>query len=244
MNPSLLTDIEAYVRTNIKRFHESRLNSLEKVNLKQLLQRKNPYLSKVKNLGIAADFVKSILDAHVSSSEETLFGDWLEGLAIFINQQVYGGKKSSTSGIDLEFDRDGVRYIVSIKSGPNWGNHDQIKKMVQNFDQARRTLKTSGAKLNVEAVNGCCYGKSNSELKPGNYYKYCGQRFWEFISGRESLYVELIKPLGTEAKVRNDEFIKNYNALINKLSLEFSSEFCNQKGEIDWQKVVEFNSSV
>ena len=31
-------------------------------------------------------------------------------------------------GIDLEFDKDGVRYIVTIKSGPNWGNSSQIGK--------------------------------------------------------------------------------------------------------------------
>jgi len=243
MNPSLITDIEAYVETNIKNFHDSRLHSLEKVKLKQLLQRKNPYLYKAKNLGIASGFVKCILDAHLSSSEETLFGDWLEGLAIFINQKVYGGKKSSTSGIDLEFDRDGVRFIVSIKSGPNWGNSDQVKKMVQNFDKARRTLKTSGSKVPIEAVNGCCYGRCKPDLKPGNYYKYCGQKFWEFISGQINFYVDLIKPLGTQAKARNEEFTESYNALVNRLAIEFASEFCTRKGEIDWTKVVKFNSS-
>ena len=36
-----------------------------------------------------------------------------------------------------------IRYIVSIKSGPKWGNSSQIKKMVQNFKQAKRVLATT-----------------------------------------------------------------------------------------------------
>lgn len=243
MNPSLIKEIEKYVGDNIKTYHANRLASLEKVNLHRLLKRKNPYLYKVKNVGIATEFIKSILDAHLSSSEETLFGDWLEGLAIFVNQQVYSGKKSSTQGIDLEFDQDGVRYLVSIKSGPNWGNSDQIKKMKLNFEKAIKTLKTSKSKLVVDAVNGCCYGKGESKIKTGNYYKYCGQKFWEFISGEANLYTDIIEPLGTEAKAQNDEFLKKYSALINRLSLEFSKEFCRKNGVIDWKKVVEFNSS-
>jgi hypothetical protein len=243
MNPSLIKEIEKYVKDNIKNYHTSRLSSLQSVNLKKLLSRKNPYLYKVKNIGIATDFVKCVLDAHLSSSEETIFGDWLEGLAIFVNQKVYSGKKSSTLGIDLEFDRDGIRYLVSIKSGPNWGNSDQIKKMMLNFEKAIKTIKTSNSKQIVEVVNGCCYGKSGKSLKTGNYYKYCGQKFWEFISGEESLYVDIIKPLGTGAKAQNDAFLENYNSLVNKLSQEFIRDFCKKNGSIDWEKVVKYNSS-
>ncbi|MFQ5560028.1 MAG: PmeII family type II restriction endonuclease, partial [Nitrospinota bacterium] len=81
----------------------------------------------------AGDFIKTILDAHLSSQEETLFGGFLEGLAIYICNQVYQGNKSSAEGIDLEFEKDSSKYIVSIKSGPHWGNSSQIKKMQDNF---------------------------------------------------------------------------------------------------------------
>jgi hypothetical protein len=73
----------------------------------------------------------------------------LEGLAIFINHKAFNGRKSSTPGIDLEFYKDNVRYIVSIKSGPNWGNSRQIKKMKTDFTQAKKTLRTSSSNLNV-----------------------------------------------------------------------------------------------
>jgi hypothetical protein len=78
----------------------------------------------------AGELVKQILDAYLSSQEETVFGDFLESLAIYVCSETYGGRKSATEGIDLDFEREGKRYIVSIKSGPNWGNSSQIKKML------------------------------------------------------------------------------------------------------------------
>lgn len=76
----------------------------------------------------ADEIIRGIVDAHISSNEETIFGDWLEGLAIFINSKVYGGRKSGIPGIDLEFDKNKARNIVTIKSGPNWGNSSQSQR--------------------------------------------------------------------------------------------------------------------
>ena len=183
-----------------------------------------------------------MVDAHVSSNEETIFGDWLEGLAIFINNKVYGGWKSGIKGIDLEFDKDRNRYIINIKSGPNWGNSSQISKMVTDFKTAKRTLRTSNSSVNIIAVNGCCYGRDNNPDK-GDYFKYCGQRFWEFISGNIDLFTEIIEPLGHKAKVKNDEFVQSYSQMINKFTFEFGKDFCDNKGAISWEKLVRFNSS-
>ena len=131
-----LKDVTAYVENNIHLFHSKRLQNLEKLKLTQILKRKNPYLFKAKNILTAQDLVKTLLNAHLSSQEETIFGDFLEGLAIYINQKVYSGNKSSAEGIDLEFDKDGIRYIIGIKSGPNWGNSSQINKLRDNFKKA------------------------------------------------------------------------------------------------------------
>jgi hypothetical protein len=242
MKSNIISEIEKYVSTNIGSFHSKRIQSLEKLKLKDILKRKNPYLFKAKNILTAHDIVKGILDAHLSSNEETIFGEWLEGLAIFINRKIYNGRKSGIVGIDLEFDKDNVRYIVNIKSGPNWGNRSQIDKMVSDFTSAKRTLKTSNSTLNVIAINGCCYGKDSRPYKKRDYYKYCGQEFWEFISGMNDLYLKIIKPLGNQAKKKNQEFIELYSNQINKFTMEFSSSFCTQTGSIDWDKLLKFNS--
>jgi hypothetical protein len=235
-----LNDVTVYVENNIGTFHSKRLQNLEKLKLKQILKRKNPYLFRAKNILNAYDLVKILLDAHLSSQEETIFGEFLEGLAVFICSEVYDGKKSAAEGIDLEFDRDNIKYIVSIKSGPNWGNSRQIKKMQDDFLKAKRILKTNNSVIHIISVNGCCYGKDNNPEK-GNYQKLCGQRFWEFISGKEHLYTEIIEPLGYKAKEREEKFLILYNQVISKFADEFTKDFCIDY-KIDWEKLVKFNS--
>ena len=236
-----ISDVKTYVEKNIGNFHANRLQNLRKLKLNQILKRKNPYLFKAKNILTAQDLVKTFLDAHLSSQEETVFGDFLEGLAIFINKRVYGGFKSSTEGIDLEFNKKEIRYIVSIKSGPNWGNSSQINRMRDNFKRAIRVLRTSNSQLHIVAINGCCYGRDNKPDKD-DYFKYCGQKFWEFISDNENLYVEIIEPLGHRAKEKNQQFLEEYSQIINRFTFEFGQKFCFE-GKIDWDALVKFNSS-
>jgi hypothetical protein len=237
-----LKEITQYVEENIGTFHQKRIAGLNDLKLKKVLGKKNPYLYKAKYILTAQDIIKSLTDAFISSQEETIFGDWLEGLAIFINQKVYQGRKSGIAGIDLEFDKDNIRYIVTIKSGPNWGNSRQVAGLIADFKTAKKTLRTSNSKINVVAVNGCCYGRDNNQDR-GDYFKYCGQKFWEFISGDNELYTKIIEPLGHQAKERNDDFMQSYAQMINKFTKEFADTFCLENGSIDWNKLVRFNSA-
>lgn len=234
-------DLIAFIELNIQIFHKKRLDGLLSLSLIKILKRKNPYLFKAKALDTAQDMVKSILDAHLSSQEEGIFGGFLEELAIFICGRVYKGKKSSAEGVDLELDKDGTRYVVSIKSGPNWGNSRQIAKMKDDFKKAKRILRTNNRGIKVSAIEGCCYGRDNNPDK-GDYHKLCGQRFWEFISGDEKLYANIIEPVGHKAKERNDKFQEDYAKVINRFTLEFMKDYCNKTGAIDWKKLVKFNS--
>lgn len=235
-------DIVKFVESNIQKFHDKRLQSLRTLNLKTVMLRKNPYLFKAKNQNTAYEFVKTIVDAHLSSQEEGIFGGFLEQLAVYICGSIYGGRKSSAEGIDLEFQNSGIIYLVSIKSGPNWGNSRQIAKMKEDFRKAKRILGTNTKGLKVVAINGCCYGKDNRPDK-GEYLKLCGQRFWEFISGDKNLYTKIIEPLGHKAKEKNEEFMLEYTKLINKFTFEFSKEYCDSDGSILWEKILQFNSS-
>ena len=235
-----LNDVINFVEDNIGEFHERRADSLLSLKLTQVLKRKNPYLFKAKNINDAHDLVKLILDAHLSSQEETIFGEFMEMLAIFVCGKVFGGRKSSAEGIDLEFTHGNIIYIVAVKSGPNWGNSSQIKRMVDNFKQAKRILRTSNNKANIQAVNGCCYGRENQPDKV-DYLKLCGQEFWEFISGNDSLFVDIVEPLGYRAKERNEEFFAEYSRILNLFTQEFMDDFCVD-GRIDWDELVQFNS--
>jgi len=241
MNSINTDDVRAYVKENIGSFHVNRLQSLKGLKLSNILRRKNPYLFKAKNILLAQDLVRILLDAYLSSQEEAIFGNFLEGLAIYINQRVYGGWKSSAEGIDLEFNKGGTRYIVAIKSGPSWGNSSQIRKMKEDFRKAQRTIRTSNSKIIIVAVNGCCYGRDNNPDK-GEYYKYCGQNFWEFVSGSQDLYLKVIKPLGYQARQKNAVFLTEYAQIVNRFTIEFSKNFVAD-GRIGWDALVRFNSS-
>jgi len=235
-----LQNVKKYIEENIGSFHVAREISLINLKLSKILLKKNPYLFKAKNIHTSEMFVRTLVDAYLSSQEETMFGGFLERLSIFVCSSVYGGKKSSAEGIDLEFEKNGILYIVSVKSGPNWGNSSQITKMKENFRKAKQRLKTDAPKRPIEAINGCCYGKV-AQTDKGEYHKIAGQEFWEFISNNNELYTEIIEPLGHKAKERNNDFLKKYYKLINNFSSEFSKEFCIDD-EINWKKIVQLNS--
>ena len=228
-------------------FYQIRLNNLSALHLTSVLKRKNPYLFKAKNIGQAGDLVKSIVDAFLSSQEETIFGNLLEGFAIYVSKTLHHGFKSELKSIDLEFERDGVYYIVGIKSGTSWGNSDQINKMRDNFKLARPTLRERGIQGEIVAVNGCVYGKDRVPFKTHadpekQYYKYAGQDFWQFISNDDRLYREIIVPIDQEARRKDEMFKQAYDAKVNEMTQQFTTNFMTADNQIDWLKLIDFVS--
>ena len=236
-----LKEVESFVNENIVIFHENKIKALEKQNLKNLLKKKNPYLFKAKNISLATDFVRNLLEATISSSEEKIFGDFLEELAIFISSKTCNGRKSSATGIDLEFNNNNIHYIVSVKSGPNWGNSSQQDKLEEHLKKAVSRLKQSKQGINVQPVLGICYGKTKTSYVRG-YMKVVGQNFWYLISEDKNLYTDIIEPIGYRAKKHNEDFLKEKNRVINRFTKLFIDEYCDDKGNIDWVEIVEFNS--
>ncbi|WP_374594399.1 PmeII family type II restriction endonuclease [Aquabacterium sp.] len=238
---SLLAEAKQFVADHIKaEFHDRRLARIEALKLDDVLKRKNPYLFKAKAVTSAPEMVRQILDANLSSSEETVFGEFLEKLAIFVCQRVYGGVKPATNGIDLDFTREGIRYLVSIKSGPNWANAPAKRRMLQDFGAARKII---GHKAALMFVNGCCYGRDAKPFKAkDNYLKLCGQDFWFLISNESNMYHEIVEPLGAKAKERNDEFNEAYGRALTRFTKAFTNSFCTEDGAINWPAIVDLTS--
>jgi len=240
MNPLCLDEVNVYANENIVSFHQKRIKSLESLKLNKLLK-KNPYLFRAKNITTAGDLMNGLLDAFLSSSEEKLFGDFLEDLAIFVASQTCNGHKSTAPGVDLEFENKGIYYIVSVKSGPNWGNSSQQSKLAEDLQKAVVRVKQSQHGANVQPVLGICYGKTRTSYLRG-YLKVVGQNFWYLISENEDLYTDIIEPIGYRAKEHNDAFDKEKASVVNRFTKEFIDRFCDDTGAIDWVKLVGFNS--
>jgi hypothetical protein len=240
MNPLNLDAVQTYVNENIVDFHQRKIKSLEELQLEKLLN-KNPYLFKAKNITTANELITNLLDAFLSSSEEKLFGDFLEGLAIFIAQTTCNGHKSTAPGVDLELFNKNVHYIVSVKSGTNWGNSSQQNKLEQDLKTAVARVKQAQRGANVQPVLGICYGKTKTSYLRG-YLKVVGQNFWYLISENKDLYTDIIEPIGYRAKEHNETFLVEKGKVINRFTRLFLDKFCDEAGVINWGKLVEFNS--
>ena len=252
----LLQTVQDYVEVNIGAFHEKRLDTVRNKNLDDILRRKNPYLFKAKSQTVI-QMMTGIMDAFLSSQEEGLFGTFLEGVAVLVASEVYGGNKpeaGTLTGIDLVFERDDNIYIVEIKSGPNWGNSSQVARMLRNFRDAMSSLQPLYPGQSVIPVNGCMYGKGRKPQKEGKikeagrvvdivpYWKLCGQDFWNLISDDPELYTLIIEPLGYRARKRNTAFQEEYNNFLNRLVRDFLNRYCNENGSIAWDELTRFVS--
>lgn len=210
--------------------------------MRDLLKKKNPYLFRAKNILTAQELIEALLDAKLSSSEEEIFGTFLENLALYVAQKTLEASKSSGPGIDFEYTKDNTRFLVSIKSGVNWGNSSQWQALEHDFKTASRVLSQSTHVSNVFCILGICYGKARTTIKRGIIRQICGQNFWYMISGDEDFYTEIIEPLGHKAKELNHEFLVKKAELINRFTKQFIGDFCDKRGRIMWDEVVKYNS--
>lgn len=242
MKEIALKDVADYVEKHIGEFHKSRIASLKSTRLNNLLSKKNPYLFKAKNILTAENIVLSFLDAKLSSSEEEIFGQFLEKLAIFVASKTLNGIKSKRQGIDLEYETRKAHYLINIKSGLSWGNADQWRALKNNFEVATNEIRLKENKREVICFIASCYGKARTTMKKGMITQVCGQNFWFMISGKPDFYTEIIKPIGHKAKERNEEFLEEKAKIINTFTKQFIADFCDRNGQVDWDKLVKFNS--
>ncbi len=237
-------DLVGFLQTALQRYRKQQIKKLHELKTRDLLRRKNPYLFRFKRCRYPQDLAIAWVEAYLSSSEETKFGHFLEEVAIWICGQAFGGRKSATGGIDLEFERDGCLYLVAIKSGPNWGNADQKAKMRQNFKTAQIRLRQDRSmhQRPIQAVNGCCYGRTHQEDQ-GDYLKLCGQRFWELISGDPDMYMHVLAVLGEAADEVNGVIDQERCEITNRIAEEIARDFTTSDDRLDWLRLLQFVSA-
>jgi hypothetical protein len=128
-------DLFAYIEETIPDFHAARLASLGRLKLRDLVRSKNPYLFRAKNVLVASELVQGFMAAHLSSQEEGIFGTFLEKLAIYVATTLWRGQKSPAEGIDLDATIRGGRYLITIKSGPDWGTAVKLRECAIIFGE-------------------------------------------------------------------------------------------------------------
>ena len=130
-----------------------------------------------------------------------------------------------------------MRYLISVKSGKNWGNSSQYKALRQHFADAIKVLKQSKHSGDIQPTLGICYGRSKT-LNNGVYLRIAGQNFWHLLSGDPELYTSIIEPLGFDAQKHDDLFKEQKSSSLNRMTGEFITQFCDPSGAIDWTRLV------
>ena len=234
-------EVIAAIANGLDNFYKSLIDKTNKLDIKKIMKRKNPYLYRAKALQNANDIVSSVLDAFVTSSEETIFGNcFFEPLAIAAS----GGSKALAEGVDIMIEKkeENTIYAVAVKSGTSVFNADSKKRQEQNFAAAAKLAKQ--AKARYEAIIGYGYGKKRMTGKgvPKMYQELAGQEFWAELTGEEDFYLKIIQFMGELPEQYLEDYQKSYNNAMNRLLKQFTTEFCKDTGEIDWDKLVKFNS--
>lgn len=239
MNPD---ELEQIVKDGLQRFYERRIASLASLRPADLLRRKNPYLLKALGLENAFDLVAELLRQHVTASDETIFGDaFVEPIALAVS----GGKKSSAKGVDIEVETDTTYKAISVKSGPNVFNSSQVAQMNRQFDELRKRLDTYLRQVGkyFDPILGASYGRKDSASTSARKYRLvAGQAFWQELTGDPEFYLKLIQLMRDYPREHRRAFEAEWNRTVNRLGRYVLTEFTDEDGNIDWEKLVEFNS--
>lgn len=221
----------------IEDVYNSRIKNLEGLNIDRLIKNKNPYLFRLKGLNDCEAFVKSVLAAYVSSSEESSMGKFFEELVI----RMSGGQKSVGEGIDVTIDTPKVLYAIEVKSSPHVFNSNSKKRQQQNFTAASRRFKVEGKEF--RQIVGYGYGyKFSPPDENKTYYEYGGREFWTELTGDDYFYIKIMECFDEVPPEFPRRLEEAYSKAEEKLIDEFRSKFCSPDGKVDWERLLMFVS--
>jgi len=233
---------EAEIDDVVTGFTEGLKTKLEELggNPMSLLSRKNPFLFRVRGREEADGFAWSMVDALLSSSEETKFGSIFEKCAEIACRHGKNGRKSGIEGIDIGYSEGaGKRVLIQVKSGKNWGNSSQKKQLKQNFERASRVLKQGGSVKDVRCIEGISYGRKERKHL-GSHERIVGAHFWQEISGWEGLYSGLMAAVGKHA----GNGLQDAKSDTVEKVVEFMKEknLVDREDRINWENLISFLS--
>lgn len=99
-------------------------------------------------------------------------------------------------------------------------------------------------KKQFDAMVGHCYGKVQAKPSDNKIYRdSSGQAFWEELTGDAGFCKKIINLMRDDVIAKHrEEYIAAWDKAFNKYIREFTTDFCDEEGAIDWGKLVEFNS--
>lgn len=233
-------ELEQIIAGCLESFYNSRLIGLERLSLRKVLAKKNPYLYRALGVEKASEIVEQNLAAFVISSDETIFGNcFFEPIARIAS----GGKVSDAEGVDFTMEFEDRYLSVAVKSGPNWGNRDQHKRQSTNFDSLRSRLYK--IQKQFDPLVGQAYGRQSSEpTENSRFRRRSGQAFWQEITGDSDFYLKLVRLMRDVPAQNRPKYRALWDQAVNRFTAEFIRDFCDSAGAINWEKLVALCSAL
>lgn len=221
------------VKRCLEEYFTSVETKLDSINLGSLLLKRNPYLLRVTTSSVKESMMR-LVEYSLFKSEETFFGKFFEDVAKFILSEngfvVEDGPAGST---DIFASKKLYDMTISVKSGPDWCNNDQLVQMIDHF-------RDRGV---GELINGCGYGRDDKPEKTKSgvtYKKLCGQRFWTVISDDINMYIKIMRAID-EVMPSFEEAVEHIKDKKNSILEECLVEF-GKADEIPWVEITKYNS--
>jgi hypothetical protein len=225
------------------RFLEARVRNLERLTLDHL--KFNVLALRGTATMLELDTPEALLRyrlaQHLERSLVTAMGSALQRVA-----RIIAGQGSGVAGADIEKMRDGRRYFIQVKSGPDTANKD----IAQNI----ATLLNSARARDPEAVCllGVCYGRpdqisgiAHREMQNRGVGLLVGRAFWQFIgddAGTMGEVLELAAEAASGLEAGDETYSERVERKLEDLVRDFRRRYGEGLTEEAWQLFLADNS--
>ncbi len=239
-------DLEKKIGELLTNFYARRIQALGSLQLGKTLKRKNPYLYKAIGTVDATEIVEELLRAHISSSDETLFGnEFFEPLAKWVAKAAnpsYNVAISHGEGIDITIETETVIMGVAVKSGTSVFNAQSKRKQALDFHALRRRLQKATQRF--DPIVTYCYGRKQQRAKSTTeFQEMAGQATWELLTGESDFYLRVIHLMQERPAEHRPIFQAEFDKAKNRFARDLLLDFSTQDGSINWDKLARYNSS-
>jgi hypothetical protein len=229
-------EVSAFIDERMKSINAQRLHMLETVTLKQIFSGVNPYWFRIEKIDNAHELIERWLDAYLYPREVSLLDDLLVNLAAFAAVRMHEGQPSAFSGVDLEFAKGKLLYLMSIFTSNAPINSAYISHRTELMRRAQNVLQLQNPKKNVIAIHGFCYGRA-LPAQSKDFLDLRGQVFWKFVSGDDDFYLDIDDLISSNFRAIRIAFQDTYVKVVVRLWQDFLDEYISEYA-IDWQKII------
>jgi len=231
MEESVLKEIGKQLAEVVKK-RDTTLNETSLANLDL-----NPFLLRALGLETPEEIADFVLTQRVERSIVTSFGQRIQKIAKMLAERGTG-----VEGADICKEKDGRRYYIQIKAGPQTVNKDITNEINRLLGSATRRNQGSIALI------GMTYGTRNRVSDILQKYSQVdwliGREFWEFISDDEECAKKIFDAAAEVARQPGGgvSYRKHFEEKVRELASQIRERYgTDESGRVRWDRLFDDN---